>query len=172
MADRIPLLVHARRFHNLLRNNIESDDGRGEEVLIEERPVFEHYACGMYLSACLAYLDNKYGQSSWKNNNNSTDDFDTFLLSLSEKQQRNFTRLAISESGIDALVCIRNAFIHNNNDLKKNTDKKSLLKVSSVKIPGITLNDGVFILTSNNTEDFMQYVRLSLVAVAIYYGDG
>lgn len=172
MTDRIPFLMYGRRFHNLFRQNIESDDGRGEEVLLKERPIFEHYSCGMFLSGCLSYLDNTYGQSSWKNNSNCAIDFDTFLLKLPEKQKRNFARQDISESGIEALVCIRNAFIHNNSDLTKNRDKDSLLKVSSVKIPGITLDGGVFTLTSNNTEDFMEYVRLSLVGVAIYYGDG
>ena len=171
MSNRIPFLMHGRRFHNLFRKNIESDDGRGEDGL-EERPVFEHYACGMFLSGCLSYLENTYGQSPWKNNVNIEVNFDTFLFNLPEKQKRNFEKQRISENGIEALVCLRNAYIHNSCDLKRNRDQDSLQKVLAVTIPGIRIDNGIFTLISNNNEDFMEYVRMSLVAVAIYYGDG
>ena len=172
MSSRIPFLMYGRRFHNLFRQNIESDDGRGDEVQLEERPIFEHYACGMFLSGCLSYLENTYGQIPWKNNPNSDVNFNTFILNLPEKQKINFERQNISEQGIEALVCIRNAYIHNNSDLTRNRDQDSLQKVLSVTIPGIQIESGKFTLISNNTEDFMEYVRLSLVAIAIYYGNG
>ena len=164
--------MFGRRFHNLFRNNIENGDGRDEETLKKERPVFEHYACGMFLSGCLSYLENTYGQSPWRNNQNSKVDFDTFLLHLPEKQKRNFAKQGVSESGMEALVCIRNAFIHNNSDLNQNRDTNSLSKITSENLPGVTMHKGVVTLGSSNTEDFMEYVRLSLVAVAIFYGDG
>ena len=57
MSDRKPFLMFARRFHNLFRGAIENGDGREASVWLEERPTFEHYASGMYLSGCLAYLE-------------------------------------------------------------------------------------------------------------------
>ena len=167
MSDRTHFLMFGRRFHNTFRSAIENGDGRANEILIEERPIFEHYACGMYLSGCLSYLENTYGHNSWKSTDNGT--FDTFIAN---HQKNNFSNFGICEDGIDALICIRNAFIHNNGDLSLNRDINSLSKVISANIIGVKLAGDIVTLFSNRDEDFMEYVRLSLVAVAQFNGDG
>lgn len=170
MTDRTPFLMFGRRFHNMFRSTIENGDGSEASKWVKERPVFEHYACGMYLAGCFSYLESTYGKSPWKNGTPNT--FDQFISNKPENQRNNFMKSGICENGIAALVCIRNAFVHNNCDLSKNTDKNSLDKVTAENIPGVTLNGSKFLLSSNRTEDFMEFVRLSLVAVAQFNGDG
>jgi hypothetical protein len=154
----------------MIRSTIENGDGSDPVKWAAERPVFEHYACGMYLSGCLSYLESTYGKAPWKSSTTRT--FDQFISSRPAKQLSNYSRLGISENGIEALVCIRNAFVHNNSDLALNKDKSSLTKVARAALPGIHINGSTFELSSNNKEDFMAYVRLALVAVAQFHGDG
>jgi hypothetical protein len=94
------------------------------------------------------------------------------LANFSDPQKTNFANKNISKAGIEALICIRNAFIHNSNDLSLNRDTNSRTKVSSAQIPGVALNGSVVTLVSNRNNDFMEFVRMSLVAVAKYQGDG
>ncbi len=172
MIDRKPFLMFGRRFHDVFRGVIENGDGRDPNVWAQERGIFEHYSSGMYLSGCLAYLEGVYGRAPW-NQKPSGDNFDTFLSNHPVKHQReNFKKAGISSAGLNALVCIRNAYIHNASDLSKNDDKDSLRKVTSAALPGVTISGTVVQLTSNRTEDFMKFVRLSLVAVAQFHGDG
>lgn len=99
-------------------------------------------------------------------------DLDTFLINRPEPAKTNFAKGGICKAGIEALICIRNAVIHNNNDLSKNKATASLSKVSAAAIPGVVLNGSIVKLVSNRSVDFMSYVRLSFVAVAQFHGDG
>ena len=158
--------MFGRRFHNLFRNVIENGDGRDPEVLAKERPVFEHFSSGMYLSGCLAYLEGVYGKAPW-NQRLSGKDFDTFLANHPEPHQReNFRKAGISKAGLNALVCIRNAYIHNASDLSKNKDKNSLQKVTSVALPGVSIRDNSFksrVLTSYANRCAFCGVQLKLI---------
>ena len=167
MTDRTAFLMFGRRFHNNFVSVIKNGLGGDEVQWNQERPIFEHYACVMYVSGCLAYLESTYGRAAWNANQNS-EDFDTFLSNRPEPAKTNFSNKNICKSGLEALVCIRNAVIHNNNDLSQNNDRNSLNKVTSAAIPGVSLNGSIVTLS----EEFMSYVRLSLVAVAQFYGDG
>jgi len=171
MLNRIPFLMFGRRFHNLFRTSIENGDGRDEITLAQERPIFEHYACVMYLSGCLAYLESTYGRCAWNINQNGID-LDTFTTNNPAPPKTSFSNRKISKASLDALVCIRNAVIHNNNDLAQNNDTASLSKVIAASIDGVSLNGSIVTLSSTQQEDFMSHVRLCLVAVAQFYGDG
>ena len=170
MTDRSNFLIYARRIHNALRHAIEDGDGREDaKWIVDERPLFEHAACGMYLIGCLAYLEGKYGKKSWDSSSVSQLGFDSYVVDLTRK---NIYNAGVSKNGLDALVCIRDALTHNENDLSKNRNSASFGIVSSAAIPGVALSGTVAALSSNDKTDFMSYVRLSLVAVAMYHGDG
>lgn len=128
MNDRTSFLMFGRRLHHMLRGAIENGDGREESKRLQERPVFEHYACGMYLVGCFSYLESTYGTKPWKKG--SSNAFELFISNKSEIQNNNFIKFKICTKGIDALICIRNSYVHNNCDLSKNTDRKSLDKVA------------------------------------------
>ena len=65
MADRTQFLMYARRLHDALKHSIEDGDGRKDKEWLEiERPWFEHYACAMYLSGTLSFLEGKYGSTA------------------------------------------------------------------------------------------------------------
>ena len=55
MTKRSKFLIHARRLHNALRHSIENMD-TAPQNLATERPLFEHFASGMYLAGILAFL--------------------------------------------------------------------------------------------------------------------
>jgi len=173
MSDRTEFLIYARRLHNALRHSIEDGDGRTDDHWKNvERSLFEHYTCGMYLAGSLAFLEGRYGEKPWNGVGPNQVDFDTFLQQLEGAVKERFEKARISKSGIEALVCIRNAVTHNYNDLSKNKDKNCLSKVREAAIPGVTLNGTIVKLSSNNKIDFMEYVRKALVAVSMFHGDG
>ena len=171
MPDRTAFLMFGRRFHNLFMSAINHGIGADEIKWQQELPLFNHYACVMYLSGCLAYLESTYGRCAWKNSQNGVD-FDTFTINNPAPPKTSFSNRNISKSSLDALVCIRNAVIHNNNDLSQNNDTASLAKVTAASIDGVSLNGSIVTLSSTQQEDFMNHVRLCLVAVAQFYGDG
>lgn len=76
-------LMLARRLHNALRHAIEDGDGRTDDAWVkDERPHFEHYACGIYLNGCLVFLEGKFGTSSWNRIGKTCADFDAFIKTL------------------------------------------------------------------------------------------
>jgi hypothetical protein len=163
-------IMFARRLHNGLRQAIENGDVRtDDDWLKEERPYFEHYSCGIYLNGCLSFLEGKYGVSCWNKNGKTCADFDSFIQTLGEREKNIFNKIGISKKGLDALICIRNSITHNNNDVSLNNDKTCVDKINNAKIIGVTLNDNIVSLTSNYEIDFMEYVRLSFIAVSMYY---
>lgn len=173
MVDRNEFLIFGRRIHNALRHAIEDGDGRKDDKWInDERPLFEHSLCGLYLAGCLSFLEGKYGVRSWSNATAAGSSLDSFIRNLPDHSKNEFVKFGVSEAGLDALICIRNAFTHNDNDLSKNTDNTCLSKVSSISIPGVTINGTLIKLSSNEKVDFMEHVRMSVVAVSMYYGDG
>lgn len=172
MPDRSKFLVHARRLHNALRRAIEDGDAPPETWLSVERPLFEHFASGMYLAGVLAFLEGQYGKNPLRPRSPHGRTFDEFLLHMPERQARTFADAGISKIGIEALVCIRNALTHNDSDLGRNSDKSSLAKVVAACIPGVSVNGTLVTLSSTRTVDFMEYVRKSLVAIAMFHGDG
>ena len=169
---RTTFLVHARRLHYSIRHQIENFDGRTDpEWRNVERPIFEHYACGMYLINCLAYLAGKYGEHCWNSPSPSHADFDTFLASLRSNLQTDFASAKVSKSSMIALQEIRNALTHNASDLSDNRNPNALSLVVAADLDGVVLNGSVLRLTSNDIVDFMKTVRLSYIALSMYYGD-
>lgn len=158
-------LVFGRRLHNAFRYAINNGDGRNDDQwLLKEKPKFEHYTCGMYLTGNLSFLEGKYGKKCWKQTNPDYLDFNSFMQTLNEKQKNNFNNIGISEKGLEALICIRNAITHNNNDISKNDDCRCIEKVTELSILGVELNENIITLT----KDFMEFVRLSFVALSFY----
>ena len=173
MSNRTLFLTHARRIHNALRHAIESGDGRTDDIWVhQERPVFEHYTCGMYLINCLAYLEGRYGEKWSDQKNNDSLDFDGFIENdLPIHQKRRAENYEINKAGLEALICIRNALVHNANDLRENNDKNSEEKVTNAQIKGVEINNGIVTLISNREDDFMEYVRLAFIFVSNFNGD-
>jgi hypothetical protein len=171
MADRAEFLIHARRLHNALRHSIENMDVAPEK-LATERPLFEHFASGMHLAGCLAFLEGKYGTQPWLPKPPQQRSFDQFLQQLPPKVASTFSEAGISQNGVEALVCIRNAVTHNDSDLAKNNDRSCLTKVKAANLPGVAISGSVVTLSSTASIDFMEYVRKSLVAISMLHGDG
>lgn len=171
MADRTELLMYARRLHNALRHAIEDGDGRADDHWINtERPVFEHYTCSMYLSGVVAYLEDKYGTRPWAAHGQNHLTFEDYVANSGVN---SFQQLGLDSSKLEALVCIRNAVVHNGGDLSKNRDPQSLQKVVAANIPNISLQGSVVMLHSSSYQsDFMEFVRQSFLSVCMYHGDG
>ena len=171
MSGRTELLMYARRLHNALRDVIEDGDGRTDTHWLNvERPVFAHYTCTMYLSGVMSYLEDKYGKNPW---NLSGTNHSTFEDYIATSGVASFQSWALDSQKIDALVCIRNAVIHNGGDLSQNHDQHSLSKVTAANIPFITINNSVVkLLSTSYQDDFMEFVRQCFLAVCMYHGDG
>ncbi|HEY9098314.1 MAG TPA: hypothetical protein VIN38_05525 [Thiobacillus sp.] len=170
MVDRSEFLIHARRLHNALRYAIENMDVAPDKLAIE-RPLFEHYASGIYLAGSFAFLEGKYGKQPWLPTPPRQVPFDQFLQQLPPKVENTFAVAGISQKGVRALVCIRNAVTHNDSDLAKNDDKSCIAKVTDANLPGVTINGSVVTLSSTASTDFMEYVRKSLIAISMFHGD-
>lgn len=172
MSERSEFLIFGRRLHNALRHAIEDGDGRSDsEWMLKERPLFEHYSCAMYLTGCLAYLEGKYGKNPWAVSKVTHTDFNEFIHQLSVKKPK-FKQMKVSEEGLEALVCIRNAIVHNRGDLSLNRETGSLEKVQAASIQSVSLKGPLVTLISNRSMDFMEFVRMSFLAVSMYHGDG
>lgn len=171
MANRKEFLIHARRLHNALRQAIEDLDVSPDDLLAE-RPLFEHFASGIYLAGCLAFLEGKHGTQPWLPKSPSKETFDQFLLKLAKEPASAFSAAGISQRGVQALVCLRNALTHNDGDLAKNKDKSCLAKVTAADLLGVSICGSVITLSSNANIDFMEYVRKSCVAISMFHGDG
>jgi hypothetical protein len=171
MFDRTEFLMYARRLHNALRHEIENMDVSPDKLPLE-RPLFEHFASGLYLAGCLAFLEGKHGPQPWLPKSPSKGTFDQFLLNLQENSSSTFSVAGISRGGVEALVCIRNALTHNDGDLAKNTDKSCLAKVAAATLPGVSISGSLVTLSSNANIDFMEYVRKSFVAISMFHGRG
>jgi len=126
--DRTDFLMIGRRLPEAFTHYFNDGGGRAAVKWAQERPRFEHVACGIYLAGCLAYLEGRYREEGeklpWKRHGVRGKDFDKFV-----EENANFVKAKISKSGLDALVCIRNAFTHNDNDLEMNKDNNSQKKV-------------------------------------------
>lgn len=169
MGDRTEFLILGRAMHNALRKAIDEEDWPHERIS-EIRPFFEHYSCVMYLSGTLTYLEDKYGTRPWNKTGSDFKNFDDYVYSCKIK---SFKIKGVSTGLLEALVCIRNAVIHNGSDLSKNRDTDSYAKVLEQNIPNITLNGTIVKLNSSDySNDFMETIRQCYLAVAMYHGDG
>jgi hypothetical protein len=161
MANRSEFLVLARRLHNAFRHAVTDGDGRTDDAWIKsERPLFDHYACGMYLAGTLAFIEGRYGKSAWKGQ------LDKFVASKPDRQKKNYQNARVSEATCEALVCIRNAVTHNDADLSRNDDKSCLSTVRAAAVPGVSVAGSTVFLSSEPPEDFMNTVRLVFVAIS------
>jgi hypothetical protein len=124
----------------------------------------------MYLAGTLAFLEGKHGNRPWRPNTASIG-LDAFLAAGNDKRKSILVTAKVSEAGLDAIACIRNAVVHNDADLARNTDRHSLKKVSTAALPGVHFTGSVVHLQSAESEDFMEYVRKCFVAVSMLHGD-
>lgn len=171
MPERTELLMYARRLHNAFRDIIEDGDGRTDNQWLKvERPIFEHYTCSMYLSGVISYLEDKYGKRPWSINGAHNTTFEHYITNSGVK---SFQVRELNCQKLEALVCIRNAVVHNGGDLSKNHDQNSLNKVTTACIPYISIDDSKVTLHSTSQQaDFMDFVRQCFLAVCMYHGDG
>lgn len=161
-------LTLGRKLHNALRHAIEDTETYANGRV--NRQDFEHYACGMYLAGTMAFMEGKYGERCWERSTVHSG-LDAYLTTPDDDRKPNLLAAAVSERGLAALICIRNAVIHNDGDLSQNKDSASLFKVTGAALPGVSLAGSYVRLISNQSMDFMEYVRLSFVAVSMMQGD-
>jgi hypothetical protein len=169
--DDTEILVHGRRLHNALRDAIEDGDGMSGHPKWEndERPEFEHYACGMYLISILARLEGQIGIKCWNMagaNNPTLADF------IDICPRPRYEALDISTVKLDALHEIRNALVHNNGNPRQNRNTNSEKLIAAANIPGVILDasNGKLTLKSNYSIDFMEWVRVAFLCVTEYHG--
>lgn len=168
MPTRSEVLTLGRRLHNALRHAVEDAENYHSGKVT--RDDFEHYACSMYLAGTMAFLEGKYGTNPWQASG-AAQDLDAFLSEAGNKRKEGLRKAGVSETGLKALVCIRNAVVHNDGDLSRNKDKKSAVTVCAANIPGVNVSGSVVRLISSHDVDFMEYVRKSFVAVSMQHGD-
>ena len=164
--DRTKLLVHVRRISSLLEKAIrEGPDGTLEGKFSNEHPEFVHHASVFYLAGCMAYLENEGGIKSWDMTGLHHTDFDDFIASLPANHPIHSKQM--SKASLDALVCIRNACVHNTDDLSGNRDPNSLAKVQGANLPGVVLTGAKVSLNP----EFLEFARLATLMVRTYHGD-
>ena len=165
--NRNEFLAFARRLHNAFQGVINRGDGSPNWE--QNKTLFTHHTCGMYLCGCLSYLEGKYGKTCWQDPGVDDTDFDHFIQN---QENENLKNAGVGIAGFNALVCVRNAYAHNASDLSENDDEESLQKVTRAELPGVKLDGPIFELVSDGRTDFTEYVRKCLVGVAQYFGDG
>jgi hypothetical protein len=165
-TDRTKLLVHVRRISSLFEKAFrEGPDGSLDGKFAHEQPVFVHHALVFYLAGCMAYLENEGSVKSWEIRGTQHSDFDTFISS--QQIDHPFRTNNISKAHLNALLCIRNACVHNSDDLSLNQDRSSTNKVQNVGIAGVVLAGTKVSLQP----EFLEFVRLATLAVRKYHGD-
>ena len=123
---RSAVLTLGRRLHSVLTRAIsDSDTYIGGRVTPED---FQHYCSAMYLAATLAFIEGKHGRRAWKSSTAHIG-LNDFLILRDDKRKVTLLNANVSEAGIDALVCIRNAVVHNDADLAQNSDPRCLQRV-------------------------------------------
>ncbi len=166
-TDRTKILVHLRRIPNLLGNAFRhGPDGSLDGEFATEHPVFVHQSCGFYLLGCLAYLVDEAGEYSWNKPGLNFADFDLFCDSF--PADRSWKERGIAKDRMCALAEIRNAAAHNGYDASRNRNRNSVTIIAAANIPGVEIeSNGITSLR----EEFLEYVRLSCLAVRQYHGD-
>lgn len=168
MTDRIKLLVHLRRLSNLFEGAFRNGpDGTLDGRFAGEHPTFVHHGCGFYLAGCFAYLEGEDGACSWNKAGAQSSDFDVFVASYPASPKQSFTERGINKASMNALVHVRNAVVHNGNDLGKNTNRQSHSMVKAANFPGVLLQGSVVTLDV----PFLDFVRLATLAVRNYHGE-
>lgn len=167
-SDRTKLLVHLRRIPTLLDYAFRNGpDGSIDGKFAGEHPVFVHQSCGFYLLGCLAYLVDEAGEYSWDKSGLNHQDFDLFCDLFPTREC--WKKIGITKNKMCALAEIRNAAAHNGYDASKNKNRNSIAIITSASIPGVEIvANGIITLK----KEFLEFVRLSCLAVRQYHGDG
>jgi hypothetical protein len=163
--------IHGRRLHNALRHAIEDGDGMAgkPEWEDDERPGFEHHASGMYLISILAKLEGRIGRYCWNRSGASNQTLAEFINIC---PRRTYNELDVSTAKLDALHEIRNAIVHNDGNAGQNRNSESEQLIISANIPGVDLDssNGKITLISNDSVDFMEWVRVAFLCITEYHG--
>jgi hypothetical protein len=168
MPDRTKLIVHLRRLSNLFESAFrDGPDGTLKGNFAAEHPMFVHHGCGFYLAGCLAFLEGEDGTYSWNKAGANSSDFDAFVSIYPSPPNNSYSARGINKACLNALAQIRNAVVHNNDDLAKNTNSNSVTMVSSANLPGVTLQGTVVSLKA----PFLDFVRVATLAVRNYHGE-
>ncbi len=168
MPDRTKLLVHLRRLSGLLEHAfLYGPDGSLDGKFAAEHPVFIHHGCAFYLAGCLAFLEGEDGAYSWNIPGANFTDFDQFVSNYPAPPKDSFNANGINKAMMNALAEVRNAVTHNNGDLAKNRNQRSLTMVTAANIPGVNLAGSVVTLG----QEFLNYVRVATLAVRSYHGE-
>ncbi|MEJ1390060.1 MAG: hypothetical protein RPU34_04070 [Candidatus Sedimenticola sp. (ex Thyasira tokunagai)] len=169
MTNRTKILVHLRRLSNLFEQAFRNGpDGSLEGKFGVEHEQFVHHSCSFYLAGCLAYLEGEDGAYSWNIPGVNKLDFDDFVKKHPLPPKESFAARGISKASMKALAEIRNAVTHNDGDLSKNLNTKSKNLVASAGLPGVSLTGSKI----NLDAPFLDFVRLSSLAVRNFHGDG
>ena len=168
MTDRTKLLIHLNRIHTVFGNALRhGPDGSLEGHFETEHSQFTHYACSFYLAGTLSFLEGRSGAYSWNQIGASGQDFDTFVAVNPASSRASFSSRGICAANMNALAEVRNSVIHNDGDLTQNRNKQSLSMVIAAGLPGVVLNGS----TVQLKDPFLDYVRLSAIAVRRFHGE-
>lgn len=166
--DRTKLLVHLRRISGLFEHAFHNGpDGSLEGKFAAEHPAFIHHSCGFYLAGCMAYLEGEDGAYSWNKVGAQGTDFDTFVATYPAPPKRSYASRGINKATMNALAQVRNAAVHNGDDLAKNSNLQSLAMVTAASFPGVSLQGSVITLEA----PFLDFVRVATLAVRNYHGE-
>jgi hypothetical protein len=168
VPDRTKLLVHLRRISSLFEHSFRNGpDGSLDDKFTTEHPTFIHHSCGFYLGGCLAYLEGEDGAYSWNKRGTQHADFDTFVATYPAPPNQSYASRGINKATLNALALVRNAVVHNGDDLVKNKDPQSLAIVTAANLPGVSLHGNLIMLH----EPFLEFVRVATLAVRNYHGE-
>lgn len=166
--DRTKLLVHLRRLGYLFEHAFRNGpDGTLEGKFAVEHPTFIHHSCGFYLAGCLAYLEGEDGAFSWNKVGAQSSDFNAFVQAYPAPPKQSYASRRINKAILNALTQVRNAVVHNGDDLAKNKNPQSLALVTAANFPGISLKGSIVTLEV----PFLDFVRVATLAVRNYHGE-
>tara|TARA_R110001599_G_scaffold154127_1_gene339757 strand:+ start:905 stop:1333 length:429 start_codon:yes stop_codon:yes gene_type:complete len=133
-----------------------------------------HATCSFYVAGCLAFLENRKGNFSWEQAGTTRSDFDTFASAEPTTRSTTWSQQGITVAGLNALKEVRNAVVHNNNDLSINNRNRTSRNptqcedmVRAANIDGVILTGPLVRLEF----EFLAWVRQAVVAVRRYHGE-
>lgn len=115
----------------------------------------------------MAYLEGEDGAYSWNKVGAQGTDFDTFVATYPAPPKRSYASRGINKATMNALAQVRNAAVHNGDDLAKNSNLQSLAMVTAASFPGVSLQGSVITLEA----PFLDFVRVATLAVRNYHGE-
>jgi hypothetical protein len=115
----------------------------------------------------LANLEGEDGAYSWTKQGAQSPDFDAFVATYPAPPKQSYASRSINKATLNALAQVRNAVVHNGDDLSKKKNPQSLAMVTAANLPGVSLQRSFVTLDV----PFLEFVRGATLAVRNYHGE-